>query len=318
MPAPVAIFCYNRTECLQKCIAQLSKNHLAASTPLYFFSDGAKTTQEVKDVEAVRQFIRSVSGFKEITIVEATTNRGLATSIIEGVTKVLEQFEEVIVLEDDLLTTENFLDFMNASLEFYRLSPQVYSISGYTTPINYESDFQYDTYFTKRASSWGWATWRNRWTNIDWQVSNYASFAADQEARKRFNLMGSDLSGMLDRQMAGKINSWAIRWCYHQFRTNTYSVFPLTSKVQNIGFSTQSSNTKAVQSGRFRTVTDSTNRRKFKLNPQPKLDKEIIQQFTRTYSVRTRLKFKLLSYFPAAIAAQIHHFTTPTAKNRIT
>lgn len=304
MPAPVAIFCYNRPECLQQCIANLAKNPLAASTRLFIFSDAAKTAADVEPVDSIRKYIRSVSGFAEIKIIEATTNKGLATSIIQGVSLVLELFEEVIVLEDDLLTTENFLDFMNACLDFYRFQPQIYSISGYTIPIKNEGNSEYDTYFTQRASSWGWSTWRNRWRNIDWQVNDYGSFASDNEARKRFNLMGSDLSGMLDRQMTGKINSWAIRWCYHQFRMNTFTVFPLKSKVENIGFSGQASNTRQIQSGRFKTLTDSTGKRQFNLNPEPNLDRRIIQQFTRTYSIGTRLRFKLLSYLPLAFTTR--------------
>jgi hypothetical protein len=303
MPAPVAIFCYNRPDCLQKCVAQLAKNPLAASTPLYFFSDAAKTASDVKQVQQVRSYLKAVTGFEHIVIIEAPRNKGLARSIIDGVTSILNKFEEVIVLEDDLITTENFLDFMNACLNFYRLNSKVFSISGFTMPINMEQEFQHDVYFTKRASSWGWATWRNRWTDIDWEVKDYRTFAANREARRKFNLMGSDLSGMLDKQMKGKINSWAIRWCYHQFKTETFTVFPCTSKVENIGFVASASHTSPIQSGRFKTELDKSLRRQFDLNHQVELNSGIIMQFTRPYSLRTRLKYKLMGFFPKVISA---------------
>ncbi len=302
MFAPVVIFCYNRPGCLESTIEHLAKNDLAASTHLYIFSDGAASSADEPEVSQVRQYLKSVSGFAELTVIEAPANNGLAKSIIEGVSMVLQLHSRVIVLEDDLLTSENFLNFMNESLRFYEHNERVFSISGYTVPIRFPAYWVYDNYFTHRASSWGWATWKNRWTPIDWTVSDYKDFATNIPARKKFNQMGSDLAGMLDRQMSGKINSWAIRWCYHQFKCNTYTVFPCTSKVENIGFTTAATHTKPVQFSRFATSIDKGGKREFRLNPFANLDNAVTQQFTRTFSIGTRMKFKLLGLIPSAAA----------------
>lgn len=295
MNSPVILFCYNRLDALKLTIEHLKHNYLAGSTELYIFSDGAARLSDCKQVDQVREYLQTIEGFKEVHIQLSDVNKGLATSIIEGVTKVLKIHESVIVLEDDLLTSTNFLNYMNQSLEFYQGNKKVFSISGYTFPILFPQVYIYDNYFTKRGSSWGWGTWRNRWESVDWQVSDYSDFAKNPTVRKKFNLMGSDMADMLDKQMKGKINSWAIRWCYHQFKTDTFTAFPAESKIQNIGFSAAATHTSSVQESRFATSLDDSNRLSFKLNPFVSLNNLLVKQFVKRYSVITRLKYKALS-----------------------
>ena len=291
---PVVLFCYNRPAALQKTITHLQKNFLASVTDLYVFSDAAKTEKDTEAVAEVRSFLATLRGFNSVTIQYAEKNRGLSASVIGGVSKVLEQHEAVIVLEDDLVTSTNFLRYMNAALQFYRDHPDVMSISGYTTPLKMQEAYPYDVYVTGRASSWGWATWHNRWSTVDWEVKDYTQFSRDLQLQKQFNAMGSDLSGMLRKQQEGKINSWAIRWCYHQFRQNTFTVYPLLSKVQNIGFGGTATHMHVTQQGRFATTLDNTSKRNFHfpeaIEPVPFFTK----QFISRYSLSTRIRYRLL------------------------
>ncbi|EOR94569.1 hypothetical protein ADIARSV_2167 [Arcticibacter svalbardensis MN12-7] len=280
---------------LKLTIEHLKQNYLAASTDLYIFSDGAAKIADSKQVDLVRDYLQTIDGFKEVNIQTSAVNKGLAKSIIDGVTEVLKIHESVIVLEDDLLTSTNFLNYMNQSLEFYKENKKVFSVSAYSFPILFPQVYIYDNYFTKRGSSWGWGTWRNRWESVDWQVSDYDDFAHNPIARKKFNQMGSDMADMLDKQMKGKVNSWAIRWCYHQFKTDTFTAFPSQSKIQNIGFSAAATHTSSVQQSRFATIMDDSNRQSFKLNPFVSLNSLIVKQFVKRYSVITRLKYKALS-----------------------
>ena len=298
MMYPVILFCYNRLDTLKLTVASLRKNSLAASTELYIFSDASNKPADVDKVKEVRQFIHSIDGFKTVFVTEADQNKGLARSIIDGVSLILKTHEAAIVLEDDLLTSPNFLSYMNQCLEYYQSNHKIFSVSGYTVPIKFPESQVYDNYFTRRGSSWGWGIWKNRWMSIDWEIPEYKEFSKDVAARKRFNKMGSDLAGMLDKQMTGKINSWAIRWCYHQFKTDCYTVFPNKSKVQNIGFTEAATHTNTFQLTRFYTKLDESTTERFKLNPFPKLDDVVIKQFTKTYSIATRIKYKLLGLAP--------------------
>ena len=83
--------------------------------------------------------------------------------------------------------------------------------------------------------SWSWATWVNRWNNVDWSIKDYNEFKNDRKAQKLFNRGGDDLTNMLQLQVEGKIDSWAIRWCYAHFINNAYCVYPVKSLVDNIG-----------------------------------------------------------------------------------
>jgi hypothetical protein len=293
--APITVFCYNRLDNLKSTITALQNNRLASESDLIIFSDGPKNFDDKKLVSDVRDFIKTITGFKTIAIYESHENKGLAKSIIEGVSFVLSQNENIIVLEDDLITSYNFLDYMNQSLHYYDKFSNIFTIAGYSIPISSSSKF--DVYFTHRSFSWGWATWKNRWKSIDWEVKTYDSFHHDKKSRYRFNKMGSDMSRMLDKQMKQKIDSWAIRWCYHQFVQNLYSVHPISSKIINIGFNPQdASNTKA-KFNPFETSLDASNKIDFYFSETIKLEKSIVKQFTKPFSIISRIKYKILNLF---------------------
>jgi hypothetical protein len=291
-PAPILLFTYNRLQILEKCVSALGKNKGAEESDLYIFSDGPKSEKDELQVDRTRSYMKTITGFKSVHLFCAETNKGLAKSIIDGVTEIINKYDKVIVLEDDLVTSSNFLSYMNQALEYYSNNPKIFSISGFSIPIaglNKE-----EVYFTQRASSWGWATWKERWNPIDWEVKDFDSFSKDSSARKNFNKMGSDMSSMLEKQIKGEINSWAIRWCYHQFRNNLYTVFPAVSKVENIGFNNEATHTKD-KFNRFITFLDNTGSVNFHFSNDIRLQKSIIAQFVKPYSLMQRIKFKLLN-----------------------
>jgi hypothetical protein len=203
---------------------------------LYIFSDGYKNDLDELDVIKVREYLKTIKGFKSVTIIESEKNKGLASSIISGVTKIIEQYGKVIVVEDDLIVSNDFLEYMNKALDFYNEDNKIWSISGYSPNLPCLKDLNDDVYFTVRSSSWGWATWKNRWDSIDWNISDFEELKNDKQSIKKFNQGGNDLFKMLELQVLNKIDSWAIRWCYAQFKHKAYAVFPKKSKVINDGF----------------------------------------------------------------------------------
>ncbi|MGB7393263.1 MAG: glycosyltransferase [Pricia sp.] len=284
--APICIFTYKKVEPLQRAIEALQKNHKAPESELYFFSDGPKNEDDTAQIEQVRAYISQIDGFKSVEVVAQKENKGLARSIIEGVSEVLKKHGSIIVLEDDLVTSRNFLDFMNQALHAYRSDEKIFSISGYTTPIEKPPNHTFDNYFTRRGSSWGWATWKDRWEKVDWSVSDYNTFSTDRWAKRKFNKMGSDMSAMLAKQMTGKISSWAIRWCYHQFKHDLYTVYPTMSKITNIGFGENATHTKG-SAERYATPLDTSGKKDFRFDPNPKLDQRFIKQFVTRFSIRS-------------------------------
>jgi Glycosyl transferase family 2 len=292
--SPVLLFTYKRLPQTRQTISALQQNFLAEESELFIFSDGPKTEADLPQINSVRDYLRSVTGFKKITILESEKNKGLASSIIDGVTQMIDKYGQVIVLEDDLVTSKNFLSFCNQALQYYKNHSTVFSIGGYSLPMRGLNDN--DTYFTSRSTSWGWATWKEQWAKVDWDVRDYKTFSQDRKLRRSFNRMGSDMATMLDKQMRGKINSWAIRWCYHQFRHQLVTVFPAVSKVSNIGFNASATHTKEKFS-RFQTTLDQSGNTVFNFSDDLQLNKSVIAQFTRPYSIPMRIKYKLLNAF---------------------
>lgn len=238
MLAPIVVFVYNRLDHTKRLIDSLKKNELAKESKLYIYSDAAKNEANKEKVAAVRSYIAKLGDeqlFKSVTVVCAKENRGLANSVINGVTEVIHQYGKVIVLEDDLVVSPEFLNFMNQCLDRYESEKKVFSVSGFTRDIEFLHHLDVDMYFSCRAQSWSWGTWLDRWDSVDWNVGDYQKFRYNFADRKRFNAGGNDMASMLDRQQCGKINSWAIRFCYAQFRNGGCTVQPLKTLVQNGG-----------------------------------------------------------------------------------
>lgn len=285
--APIVIFTYRRK--IDTLITNLLKNDLSLESELYIFSDGYKSGIDKKDVLEVRNSLKNINGFKKITIKEYEKNNGLARSVIEGVTSIIDRYEKVIVLEDDLVVADNFLDYMNEALEFYKDNQNIWSISGYTPTLECLKDYKHDVFLSLRASSWGWATWKNRWEKNDWDIQNWDTFRNDKKAIKAFNKGGNDLFKMLETQMLGKIDSWAVRWCYNQFKYNTFTVYPKESKLINIGFDTKGTHN---SSGEERWATTLSNK-VVKLE-NVAVDIKVIECFAKKYNLHFKTKIGYL------------------------
>ncbi|MDO1513694.1 glycosyltransferase [Maribacter confluentis] len=291
--AQICLFVFNRLAETKKTVEALQSNFLAEEYHLNIFSDGPRSLQDQKKIQEVRDYVNLIEGFKSIKVLESDENKGLAKSIIDGVSQVLKLSDCVIVLEDDLVTSPNFLDFMEQALSYYEDDKNVISISGFT--FNMPSlPGEKDYYFGYRASSWGWAVWKDRWNSIDWEISDYKAFIKNKEEKKRFKKGGSDLVRMLRNQMNGKIDSWAIRFCYNQFKSDLKTVFPTISKVSNIGFGEDATHTTGAT--RFRTKLDVGNKRNFHFDKFSKMDKNLVKEFSHFFSSRTIILDKLISF----------------------
>ncbi|MCK5156203.1 MAG: glycosyltransferase [Spirochaetales bacterium] len=238
MLAPVVVFVYNRPDHTEKTIESLAKNHLARETEVFIYADGAKNEKSIEPVQLVRDYIDSLherSLFKSIHIIKVASNKGLANSVIDGVSEVVNQHEKVIVVEDDLVSSTDFLQYMNEALDYYEENRRIWSISGYSVNITIPKNYINDIYVTNRGCSWGYATWKDRWERVDWEVADYKRFKIDRKLRRRLNRGGRDMANMLDLQMRGELNSWAIRWCYTQSKLNMLTIYPVHSRIRNIG-----------------------------------------------------------------------------------
>lgn len=236
--APIVMFVYNRADHFQQTYEALSKCIGATESELYIFSDGAKTEKDIPKVREVREALESVANggcFQNVHIVESETNRGLAASVIAGVTQVLEEYGRVIVIEDDCLTSPTFLQFMNNALDTYEREKRVGAIAGYTPQIAFPEKFQEDVFFSYRSCSCGWATWKDRWDGVDWELKDMSDFYRNPTLIRKLNLNGIDRFIRLYRQTQGNGSSWSVRFGAHLVKNDQLTVYPRYSYIQNIG-----------------------------------------------------------------------------------
>lgn len=236
--SPVALFVFRRPEHTAQVLADLRANLEAADTPLYIFSDAAASTSHRDGVRAVRTFCRGLQGFARVQLIEHPQNLGCAASVIDGVSRVLAHHDRLIVVEDDLRLSSRFLAYMNAALDRYQARRDIFSVSAFAPlpdRIGMPQHYRADVYLSRRNASWGWGTWADRWCQVDWDVRDYPIFCRDRRRRRAFDLGGNDLSLMLDAQMAGRIDSWAVRFSYAHFISRAYSVCPRWSYTDHTG-----------------------------------------------------------------------------------
>ncbi|CAM3572678.1 glycosyltransferase [Zobellia roscoffensis] len=297
MLAPICLFTYNRLAETKETVEALKKNLLASESHLLVFSDGAKNEQAQEKIKGVRQYLKTIEGFKSIQIFEASENKGLANSIISGVTNALEQYGKVIVLEDDLTTAPNFLNFMNQALDYYETIDVVQSINGFSPEIKKQNMF--DVFYHTRTFPWGWATWKDRWDadifskeKIKKEISEDKTILMNLQ-----NTCGSDITKMLLDSINDKNDSWYVRWVYAHFRKQTVGVYPKYALVNNSGFNENGTHCKAINPYKSVNDTDFRNKVQFNFNSQVRIDpiinKQFLRYFSKEYRVLIRLKLLL-------------------------
>jgi hypothetical protein len=230
---PITLFTYARLDHTQRTVAALLRNFGAQEHDLIIYSDAPRDSKRIEDVAAVRDFLKTIKGFRSVTINYRPHNFGLANSIIDGVTEVLEKYDRIIVLEDDMVTSPYFLTYMNDALNHFVDDDRVISVHGYVYPVQQELP---EAFFLRGADCWGWATWRRGWAIFNSDGRVLLDELKNKNLINNFNFNGEYLySKMLESQIRGNNDSWAIRWYASAFLADKLTLYPGRSLVHNIG-----------------------------------------------------------------------------------
>ena len=268
--APIIVFAYNRADHLLKTLTWLGQNELADQSVLYLFCDGVKLNateeqkQKVLDARKVAHELAIAPTFKEVHIIEREENFGLGKSIITGVTEIINKYAHAIVLEDDLETSPYFLSFMNQCLDHYEARKSVFSISGLSRPHPerfYPKDYPYDVYVSLTHHPTGWATWADRWNQVDWNVDLLDVVKKDpymiQAFRRAEYGQYDELLCVKDKQ----INLWAARFAFAHFVNHAVSICPIVSYINHIGWDAEATNATGSSQWNFERLADNADLR---------------------------------------------------------
>lgn len=236
--APIIIFVYNRADHFIQTYNALAACKEAKDSELFIFSDGAKNEAAEAKVNEVRGAVASIKDagdFKSVTVTQSPVNKGLAASVIAGVTEIINKYGKVIVVEDDCKVSPFFLGYINKALDYYESNKKIGAIAGYIPMIDLPEDYKEDVFAAYRSCSWTWATWKNRWDGVDWKLKNIKDFYKSPKLIRRLNSNGSDRFIRLYRQTKGNGSSWSVRFGAHLVKNNLLTVYPRYSYISNIG-----------------------------------------------------------------------------------
>lgn len=236
--APIIIFVYNRADHFIQVYNALTACKEAKESDLFIFSDGAKNEsgkEKVNEVRTAVAAIKDAGDFKSVTVTESPVNKGLASSVIAGVTEVINKYGKVIVVEDDCVVSPHFLNYINNALDFYQDKKHIGCLSGYTPDFSLPSDYKNDVFAAYRSCSCTWATWKDRWEGVDWELKDIKDFYNSPKLVRRLNSNGSDRFIRLYRQTKGNGSSWSVRFGAHLVKKNLLTVYPRFSYITNIG-----------------------------------------------------------------------------------
>lgn len=237
--APIVLFVYDRPDHAKRVVEGLLQNPEAKDSILYVFADGPKDTASEaarKRIADTRDYIQTITGFKEVIIEASEKNKGLAASIIGGCTKILSLHGRIIVMEDDIVACPYYLNYMNTGLEKYKDDEKIWSLSGFTDTSVMIPHGDEDAYCINRFSCWGYATWKRCWDKAIWDIPTLQEMFKDKQLQADFDAWGgNDLSKMMLGLFAGSNGSWAIRYTFSSFLNKTFNIHTRESLVQNIG-----------------------------------------------------------------------------------
>jgi hypothetical protein len=225
---PIALFTYNRPEHARLALTALTRSERFDECRLHIYCDGLKSPEQAAAVEASRQVARRWASRLGAEVTERAENLGLARSIVAGVTELCERYGRVIVVEDDLVVSLDFVNYMLQALDRYQDAPNVYQVSGYMFPARHPA--QPDAFFLPMTTTLGWATWTRAWRIFDWNATRAVEQLADPQTKYRFDLDGCyPYSNMLANRLAGKNQSWGILWWWAVFRAQGLVLHPRQS-----------------------------------------------------------------------------------------
>jgi len=289
--APIVLFVYNRLDHTRQTIEALQKNDLANESELYIYSDAAKDNYAESEVLKVREYINTVSGFKEIHIVKRADNWGLANSIIDGVTHIVNQYGKIIVIEDDIVTSPGFLNYMNEALTLYKDDKKIMHIAGYLPETSGQESLP-NSFFLRFMSCWGWATWKDSWSNANWDAQYLFDKINTKKALKKFNLNNAiSFHRQLEDNINGSITTWAIKWFSTIFIYDGLCLYPHKSFVKNIGLDGSGVHSGIDTSNSIDELLTSINLNRIELK-ESRIGKKYLMRFYK-YGKYSSFKFRI-------------------------
>lgn len=237
---PIVIFVYNRKKYLEQTFDALKDCYNVEKHDCFIFCDAYnfkrdKDKEAVEETRAFVEYIKTTDVFRNTFVFYSDIHLGCREATIRGMNYVLNKYEAVIDIEDDIIVSENFLDYMDDALRYFKDRNDICMIAGYSYSIKEIETYKYDSFIAKRLNTWGFGTWADRWKKVDWELKDYDEFIEDDKMKYEFMEGGYDLLTILRQQAEAELDAWDITWMYSMYKMGMMAVYPKISFTQNIG-----------------------------------------------------------------------------------
>jgi hypothetical protein len=279
----IGVFCYRRAAKLKASIEALLQNPECATMDVIFFADGYKGESDKQGVIETRDYIDSITGFRNVYKHYRERNLTTGPNFQKGLTYLCDNYKQFIIVEDDLVVTPNYVKYLLDALAFYKSNKSVFCVTGFCFPLNKE-DYPYDTVVYNRFCSYGWASWSDRVSKVVWDKEGLNRLTkSSRNFKKRLNAEGMDLYRMLKKQIKGTISTWDIQMQVHVAEHRMKVIYPIISKATNIGFDSESTNTFGIDY--LKTPQDTGSKRAFSFCDVDLIVPRLQKQLKKPYSL---------------------------------
>lgn len=237
--APVIIPTLNRYEHFKRCVKSLSECALANETDLYIALDYPFHESQIDGYQKIKDDISNIAGFKSVSIMSRDVNYGAPKNVSHGIREIFKKHDKVIISEDDNVFSQNFLEFVNLGLAVYKDRKDIFSINGYTDPIDIPKTYEDDVYLWLGFAAWGCGLWKEKWEKIicpdDVVMKNVRTFLNNIIDVIRLNRIANHYVPALLLMLEQNTVHGDGYICLYQFNNNMKSIFPTISHVRNMG-----------------------------------------------------------------------------------
>lgn len=236
--APVAFIFFNKEKETRAVFGQIRK---ARPEKLYLISDAGRNQKEAELVANNRRMVEDAIDWNcDVSKIYADENMGCRDRIVSGLSRVFENEESAIIIEDDCFPNLSFFPFCSRVLEHYKDTQQIMMVAGTNLVPKAVYKIENDYALSGFGAIWGWATWRRAWSLYDVEMRNYPELRDKHLLEHYYGLKEMDARCSLlqgfEKCYHGEIDTWDYQWVFMMWSHLGLSVVPRTNMIKNIGF----------------------------------------------------------------------------------
>ena len=236
---PVLLITYKRKDSLIKIFDRL---RIIKPNTVYISSNYGIDDISNSQINDVRSYIQKAVGWEcKVEYLYRNKHLNVKDSVADSIAWFFNKVEYGIILEDDVLPNLSFFWYCQEMLQKYREDVRIGLISGcnFFPQINKKNKNSY--FFTRSIHIWGWATWSRVWKKYNREIleSDIENFNYYKD--KRIN---SYYKKVLKKIKDGDLNTWDYQFDLTILKNKMISINPVTNLIDNLGFDSDSTNTK--------------------------------------------------------------------------